>query len=136
MKPVDELGRPDAVLVGTHALLLLTQGQPSSQGPDNVVPEPDKKRISNRHKRSAPKIIFFPGPTNVADKMSGEMFIYLVARQGPDTSSPSGTAIGPLIVTVMTLFLTSEVFGSSRYSFEKTFKDTFYTLSHQLFLTI
>ena len=51
----------------------------------------------------------------------GEMFIYLVARQGPDTSSPSGTAIGPLIVTVMTLFLTSEVFGSSRYSFGKTF---------------
>ena len=47
MKPVDELVRPDAVLVGTHALLLLTQGQPSSQGPDNVVPEPDKKLISN-----------------------------------------------------------------------------------------
>ena len=57
--------------------------------------------------------------------MSGEMFIYLVARQGPDTSSPSGTTIGPLIVTVMTLVLTSEVFGGSRYSFEKLFKTLF-----------
>ena len=66
--------------------------------------------------------------------MSGEMFIYLVARQGPDTSSPSGTTIGPLIVTVMTLFLTSEVFGSSRYSFEKKLLRHFlYTITPVIF---
>ena len=53
----------------------------------------------------------------------------LVARQGPETSSASGTTIGPLdmvfrpfslIVTVMTIIPTSEVFGGFCYSFENT----------------
>ena len=55
---------------------------------------------------------------------------YLVARQGPETSSASGMTIGPfdmvfrpfsLMVTVMTLMPTSEVFGGFCYSFENTF---------------
>ena len=40
MEPVNELGGPNALLVGAQALLLLAQGQPSSQSSDNVIPKP------------------------------------------------------------------------------------------------
>ena len=52
-----------------------------------------------------------------------------MARQGPETSSASGMAVGPLdmvlgpfslMVTVMTTMATSEVFGDFGYSFENT----------------
>ena len=45
MQPVNELSRPNALLVGAQTFLLLAQGQPSSQGSDNVIPEPE-----NTHK--------------------------------------------------------------------------------------
>ena len=40
MEPVNQFSRPDALIISAQALLLLPQGQPSSQSSDDVIPKP------------------------------------------------------------------------------------------------
>ena len=44
VEPINQLNRTDAVLIGAQTLLLLPQRKPTSQGSDDVVPQPGCRR--------------------------------------------------------------------------------------------